>query len=192
MFVLLGPVRCYRLLGRQAQSQCKSRTALRRNRAASPLDDAGLRLGNDHLADGLHVLGCLRSESEVSALGIGTCCFPRIVDEMTVGPRPASRRHTGDVETDHPHAGRRADHCHAVELPSLHPGSPPGQAAVQSTDRTAPTLVEQADQSPRRFRDRMARSASRLSVFSRRAWRLSNSRLPFATAISTLARPSEK
>lgn len=45
-------------------------------------------------------LYCLRSESEVSALGIGTCCFPRIVHEITVGPRPASRRHTGNVETD--------------------------------------------------------------------------------------------
>ena len=65
-----------------------------------------LRLEDDHLADGLHVLGCLRSESEVSALGIGTCCFPRIVHEMTVGPRPASRRHTGNVETDHPRTGR--------------------------------------------------------------------------------------
>src|SRR3954470_21226593 len=97
-----------------------------------------LRLEDDHLADGLHVLGCLRSESEVSALGIGTCCFPRIVDEMTVDPRPASRRHTGNVETDHPRTGRAASRCHTVELLRLFP-----QAAVQSTeDRLTPLLAD--------------------------------------------------
>ena len=47
-------------------------------------------------------LGYLRSESEVSVLFIGTCFFPEIVYEITLDPRPASRSHTGDVETDHP------------------------------------------------------------------------------------------
>ena len=46
--------------------------------------------------------------------------------------------------------------------------------------------------SPRMLRSRMARSASRLSCFSRSACRLSYSRLPLATASSTFARPSLK
>lgn len=48
------------------------------------------------------MLSCLGSESEVSALCIGTCCFPRIVCEITVGPRLASLFTATGVETCHP------------------------------------------------------------------------------------------
>ena len=41
-------------------------------------------------------------EGEISALRIGTCCFPRMVNEVTMGPRPASAVSTANVETCHP------------------------------------------------------------------------------------------
>jgi hypothetical protein len=46
--------------------------------------------------------------------------------------------------------------------------------------------------SPRCLRADIADSASRVAVRSRKVWRLSYSRLPLATAISTFARPSLK
>jgi len=48
--------------------------------------------------------------------------FARIVNEITVRSRPASRSFAGNVETDHPHASRPAvpdaGHYRTVELPS--------------------------------------------------------------------------
>ncbi len=59
---------------------------------------------------------------------------------------------------------------------------PPSRCASRRADRY----------SPRWRRLDIARAASRLSCCSRSVWRLSYSRLPFATASSTLARPSLK
>ena len=59
---------------------------------------------------------------------------------------------------------------------------PPSKCASRRADRY----------SPRWRRLDIARAASRLSCCSRRVWRLSYSRLPLATASSTLARPSLK
>lgn len=85
-----------------------SHTMSELHRAASSLNDAGDRIGNafgptDYRAR-------LGSEGEVSALSFGTYCFAEVVYEITLHPRPASRCHTGDVETDHPRAG----HCHTL------------------------------------------------------------------------------
>ena len=44
--VLLGSDLCYQHLSRQAQSEFKSRSALRHNTAASPLNDARTRSGD--------------------------------------------------------------------------------------------------------------------------------------------------
>ena len=44
----------------------------------------------------------LGSEGEVVALGFGNYGFAGSVHEMTLHPRPASRRYTGAVETDQP------------------------------------------------------------------------------------------
>jgi hypothetical protein len=78
----------------------KSRTASRHHRAARPLDDARIRVGITHgLTD---YRARLRSEGEVSALGFGTYWFAGSVYEITLHPRPASRRFTSTVETDQP------------------------------------------------------------------------------------------
>ncbi len=78
----------------------KSRVTSRRRHAASPLNDAGIRSGNTYGPTDYRARLC--SEGEVSALGFGTYWFARSVNEITLHPRPASRRITSDVETDHP------------------------------------------------------------------------------------------
>ena len=90
--------------------------------AARSLDDARVRSGITYgLTDYRARLG---SEGEVSALCIGTYCFAEIVYEITLHPRPASRRFTDAVETDQPleprtmWSGGESSHCHPVELSS--------------------------------------------------------------------------
>lgn len=78
----------------------ESRVTSRRRHAANPLNDAGIRSGNTYGPTDYRARLC--SEGEVSALGFGTYCFAEIVNEITLHPRPASRRITSDVETDHP------------------------------------------------------------------------------------------
>ena len=100
----------------------KSRAASGRHRAARPLNDARIRVGVTHgLTD---YRARLRSESEVSALGFGTYGFAGSVNEITPHPRPASRRITSDVETDHPRGPPVEGRCHTVELSPRTPEHP--------------------------------------------------------------------
>ena len=78
----------------------ESHVTSRRRHAARSLDDARVRMGITYgLTDYRARLG---SEGEVVALGFGNYGFAGIVHEMTLHPRPASRRYTGAVETDQP------------------------------------------------------------------------------------------
>ena len=80
----------------------ESRVTSRRRHTARSLDDARSRVGITHgLTD---YRARLRSEGEVIAICIGNYVFAEIVFEITLHPRPASRRFAGDVETDHPRA----------------------------------------------------------------------------------------
>ena len=171
----------------------QSRMTSRLRHPASPLDDARIRDGDTlGLTD---YRARLSSEGEVSALRVGTCCFAEIVNEITLHPRPASRSFAGNVETDHPHGLSASENeAKRVVVTRCRVVNPPRAAnehlAVQLS--SVPRPKARVTYSPSRFLVAIARAASRVSCFSRRACRLSYSFLPFATAISTLALPSLK
>jgi len=104
--------------------------------------------------------GLLGGESEVGALCVGTYWFARGVYEITLHPRPASLRLRRTVETDHPQDGGGP---HSTLLNYQNPFG-----CVSTIE-----LHSDIGYSPRKRLDFMARSASRLSSFSRRVWRLS-------------------
>src|SRR5690606_41390239 len=72
----------------------------RRRPAARSLDDARVRIGITYGLTDYRARLC--SEGEVVALCFGNYCFAGSVHEITLHPRPASRRYTGAVETDQP------------------------------------------------------------------------------------------
>ena len=77
---------------------------------------------------------CSGSESEVSALSLGTCKVPRIVSEITVGPRPASPE-------PYDRSRNRSAPCSVVasqRTGSSAPGAPTIPVRAASSARAAP------------------------------------------------------
>src|SRR5690606_3284317 len=78
----------------------ESRVTSRRRHTARSLDDARVRSGITYGLTDYRARLC--SEGEVVALNVGNYWFAGSVHEITLHPRPASRRYTGAVETDQP------------------------------------------------------------------------------------------
>src|SRR5690606_21989241 len=106
----------------------ESHMTSRRRHAARALDDARVRIGITYGLTDYRARLC--SEGEVVELCFGNYCLAGSVHEITLHPRPASRRYTGAVETDQP----RGPSCEgaAVTLWNYQPGAfAPGHHRVQ-------------------------------------------------------------
>src|ERR1700710_1440072 len=116
-FVLLGPDPYHRRTAIDGPSPGISPTVPQdRAAAASPLADVGDRSGG---ASGPTASLWLTQRERTRCETYWHLLFARSVYEITLHPRPAFRRRTGNVETDHPHDGARPLSRCGVVTPSL-------------------------------------------------------------------------